>query len=1087
MPDQVQETEVQEKQTRSEVQDIEAQGKQTWSEGEFLPTEWKTKSKMKNQCEQDFKWITDSSTVLPHYLNEEKIADKMRKNAILAPFEKIKESRDGQSTTIQCNTGCYYAVGVYLCHSWLVMQGQSPSTLEGQSLKVVGSKGEEDQSGAAEKYIVYLEVDGDKITVSFHNTTNKVQVQGEKEGVQNFTDNLLIPYFETNSDKKTLKITQINDMLRLDKRTRRNATDRKKLSNKEDEQYNEEMNDSILVTSTIHPDWLQVKPVSSPQQMENEEQSDDQLDGQVITEPCPNPPKGLVTDELSADLLDGRIQQLAPRRLTMEELSVPLPPCPPSSPRRLVREDHDTDRLESQEILEQSQFNITRCQELLSSHGEVGVMVVQKVIEGTDVQREEEKRGEIVVTTQSSQLLTSVLQTFPVHFEPGLLASLNSGILEVLQLESSSLPSQELDQQMTILPKTRVGPDDNWDGNNSFPLSISSTEEELYSDDDNDDSTGKTKASYRLAGREQTSTPIPEKEVMANSSKKAVDIVEVEESDESGRQNEVLKKLEVDTTSANKLEEVPDLTRIENAQISKPRLEQIRLEETSEPAPEVDAETPYPNLRWKHPTPLSQIQPELASLPEQDHATLGDYLAYICESVQTLIKMNSRTNQSLSSHASMIGSLQQRLNLVSDRQNVNTRNVLASQHEDETSHNSASGLEAEASHNPASGLEDKTHQTSASKMETELQETSSSQPAPQLSVAQKPNTTENQFTPSQLNAQEPLAQAVPRVEPSRISESTKNAKQLYKCNDCGFEARSLTRLDSHINVSHLRPNHFQALVPATLLVGDSHLKTLKKKWSVERALGGKGRLYTPGITYPSEDRAYCSTKDWPGAWHPENSMEDILPRLLKERSYSSAIILAPCNDISNLREFSSPEEQRLMCSQSSRNTITTIENALMNFPTLRKVVCVERPVRVDDMAELSQFSNSELRRLAQSSKFSSKIVVSSNKSELCRTEEEKVAIFKTPNTKGADGIHMRGEKGEEFFTNMLLGAAKMAGLSSSGLGGRRRIASRLDAQEPNGPRESHPSSGLESQWHRSIPATWAEVASNNCSSVFLSN
>ena len=111
-------------------------------------------------------------------------------------------------------------------------------------------------------------------------------------------------------------------------------------------------------------------------------------------------------------------------------------------------------------------------------------------------------------------------------------------------------------------------------------------------------------------------------------------------------------------------------------------------------------------------------------------------------------------------------------------------------------------------------------------------------------------------------------------------------------------------------------------------------------------------------------------------------MEEMLPRLLKERSYSSAIIMAPCNDISNLREFSSPVEQRLMSSQSSINTITTIENAIRNNPTLRKIVCVERPIRVDDMAELSEFSNSEFRRLAQASKFASRITVSSKRAEL---------------------------------------------------------------------------------------------------------
>jgi hypothetical protein len=273
-----------------------------------------------------------------------------------------------------------------------------------------------------------------------------------------------------------------------------------------------------------------------------------------------------------------------------------------------------------------------------------------------------------------------------------------------------------------------------------------------------------------------------------------------------------------------------------------------------------------------------------------------------------------------------------------------------------------------------------------------------------------------------------------------------------------------------------------------LLVGDSHQKTLKRKWCVERALGRKGRLCTPGITYPSEDRAYCSTRDWPGAWHPENSLEEVLPKLLMERPYSSVIILAPCNDITNLGDLSSPEEQRLMGSQSSRNIIRILEDALRSYPTLRKIVCVERPVRVDHLADLSSYSNSELRMMAAASELSNRIVVSSNRSELCSNEEEKVAVFRAPNSKGADGIHMRGENGEQFFTEMLIAAAKMAGQSSGGMGGGRRAAPRLDGeQESRMERGLHPASGLEGQRQKAQAATWAEVASNNSFSVLQSN
>ena len=535
-----------------------------------------------------------------------------------------------------------------------------------------------------------------------------------------------------------------------------------------------------------------------------------------------------------------------------------------------------------------------------------------------------------------------------------------------------------------------------------------------------------------------------------------------------------------------------------------PGMEQIRLEDNPKPALEVEAEAPNPNflLGGKPHIRFSETPPDLSSLPEQEHATLGDYLVYICESVRTLIQINSRTNQSLSSHASMIGSLQQRLNLVSDRQKnvtmntqssgleANTSHIPTSRLETETSHNPALRLETvtspnpssilenqngEITQNPATRLEDETHHNPASRLEDE---TPNDQPSSQP--------TDSEITPSQPFPPTHPAQGEVIAQSGGISQSRQNTKEVFTCEDCGFKARNLKRLDTHISISHSRPNHFQALRPATLLIGDSHQKSLKRKWCVEKALGGNGRLLTPGITYPNEDRAYCSTRDWPGAWHPENSLEEMLPRLLKERPYSSAIILAPCNDITNLRG-SSPEEQWLMASQSSRNTVRVIEDALRTYPTLRKLVCTERPVRVDDLAELSQYSNSELRRLAAASEYSSRIVVSSNMSEFCSTEEEKVNVFKAPNSKGADGIHMRGEKGGEFFTEMLIAAAKLASLSASGLDGRRQAASKLDAQEPRKPRRPYPASGLENQHQRTQPATWAEVASNNRFSVFQSN
>jgi hypothetical protein len=179
---------------------------------------------MKTQCEVDVKWIAGGSTVLPHFLNEEKIAETMRKNAILVPFKKTIESKNGQSITIQCSTGAYYAVGVDLCHFWMVMLGQSSSCMDGMMLEDVSYKGDKDLGGAFQRYSVKLNVDGIDIMVAFHNTTNKVQVQGQQDGVKKFAEMLPIRYIERNSHEKALKIAEINDLVKLSKRTRGKTT-----------------------------------------------------------------------------------------------------------------------------------------------------------------------------------------------------------------------------------------------------------------------------------------------------------------------------------------------------------------------------------------------------------------------------------------------------------------------------------------------------------------------------------------------------------------------------------------------------------------------------------------------------------------------------------------------------------------------------------------------------------------------------------------------------------------------------------------------------------------------------------------------
>ena len=1122
-------------------------------QGEFLPSD----RVMKTQCEVDVKWINGDSTVLPHFLNQEKIVEKMRKNACLPPYEKTVEAKNGQSITIQCSTGGFYAVGVDLCYSWMAMSGQSSSSLHGMDLEVVSYKGDEDQGGAYQKYTVKLNVQGDDVTVSFHNTTNKVQVQGEQSGVRRFTETLLIPYFELNCKAKSLKISEINELLKISNRTRRKTAVQKSVRKEKVSKSNEESNNSMLVTSTLHPDWLQITPQSSPQRLVIEDQSADRLEAQMTLGLCS---RRLEIEELSSDQMDAQNLEVTPGRLGAD---VPY-----------------ANRLDDQGVFDENQpIDINQLQQLLTGNfrseiedrdegqkemaGDETAAIIPQLLTSSvaalKIPVVAEPRAAAWMDRQE-ELITTKSQVLPSYAWLGVINHTDGDCSSVIESDSDEpgggtddedLPPKKNKRKAKYVKKTsnvanitdeediEDEPEDSvittgkqeesclstggeeitTPGPDNLEQPTGTDEEDIeYEPKDSVISNGKQKESCLSTGGEEI-TPGPAnlekprlKEKMANMiNVKEVDIANEVEVDKRLEDEPVstfqldaqkqplpsglwplfyVKSSQSSTCSSNLLlspspssyvpQKRPDITRMDEAPKPGPEVENSDLEESFSSSFGMETEVPKQNnlFSWKPPIPFNQIVTDLTSIPEPDNANLGDYLVYMCQSIQTLVHMTSRSNQFLNIHATSIESIQQRLNQVSDFQNDMTTAKSAYQLESEPQQALRSDPNSQPSYQDAPAEPDLSQHHLQPQQDDRLVNQAALEPA---SLFQPPPQSEQQ-------QDKPESEDQPRGRNPTSNQSRRAPGQEYKCDECGFQVKSLKRLDGHISVSHSRPHHFQALAPATLLVGDSHQKILKRRWCVERALGRKGRLYTPGITYPSEERAYCSSKDWPGAWHPENSLEEVLPRLLMERPYSSAIVMAPCNDITNLGELSSPEEQRLMGSQSSRNTIRILEDALKSCPTLRKIVCVERPVRVDRLADLSSYSNSELKRMAASSEFSNRILVSSNMSELCSSEDEMVAVFRAPNSKGADGIHMRGDNGEQFFTEMLIAAAKMAGHSSTGLGGGRRAAPRLDGQQvPMMQRGPQPAQGVEDQRQKAQVATWAEVASNNSFSVLQLN
>ena len=255
---------------------------------------------------------------------------------------------------------------------------------------------------------------------------------------------------------------------------------------------------------------------------------------------------------------------------------------------------------------------------------------------------------------------------------------------------------------------------------------------------------------------------------------------------------------------------------------------------------------------------------------------------------------------------------------------------------------------------------------------------------------------------------------------AELNSHTAN-QHVFKCNDCSYEAHSPTIMDNHTN-----EKHSWSKTEDILLVLDSHANTVKPR-TIERRL--KGKLFAPCYSRPKEGRAYCSTSSWPNAKYPENSMETKVKELLKVRPYRGAVMMAPCNDISNIKDLRW-EEQYRMAEKSALNTVAVVEEALQDFPGLERFLLLEYPPRADSqrLSNLSEFASFCLRETALKSKYGSRIMV---KPLDCLNNASNYKVF-GPTNRGPrfDGIHLRGKQGKHLFTNDIIFSLESACMTS---------------------------------------------------------
>ena len=151
-----------------------------------------------------------------------------------------------------------------------------------------------------------------------------------------------------------------------------------------------------------------------------------------------------------------------------------------------------------------------------------------------------------------------------------------------------------------------------------------------------------------------------------------------------------------------------------------------------------------------------------------------------------------------------------------------------------------------------------------------------------------------------------------------------------------------------------------------------------------------------------------------------------IPALLKERPYNSLIALTPSNNIKNIENLDNQEQNELAV-QTALDTVSIVEKALDDTPTLKKVIIVELPPRADSvrLSELTEFCNFTLKGRIEKSRYHKQITMASLNNVYDYKHDH---IFGSPSSQSYDGIHMRGRFGKQAYTDSILSAVEAAGL-----------------------------------------------------------
>ena len=172
--------------------------------------------------------------------------------------------------------------------------------------------------------------------------------------------------------------------------------------------------------------------------------------------------------------------------------------------------------------------------------------------------------------------------------------------------------------------------------------------------------------------------------------------------------------------------------------------------------------------------------------------------------------------------------------------------------------------------------------------------------------------------------------------------------------------------------------------------------------------------------------AFIVDKDDPKARIPAKNFVEIVPNELKKDDYSTLIIQAGTNEVSNLNVSGSTvdkiESLKQEIKSSSEKIFSLAEKSLSENKELKKVIILKRIFRCDSLKDdpnqiknkLSEFGNRTLDDIWLTKGCPKNITIAQQPLEC--DGNLRLSRYGSPSAKGYDGIHMRGAMAVQHYT-----------------------------------------------------------------------